>query len=194
MTIRDTSEGYGIVTRLLHWSMALAVVAMFALGWWMVGLDYYSPYYRSAPDLHRSVGIVLLVALALRFGWRTANVRPDDRVLTPRERAVSHIVHVAFYPLLLAVMVSGYLISTVDGRPIDVFGLFSVPSLIQSKGLEDAAGFAHEWLAYLTIALATLHSAAALKHHFVDKSNILTRMWSGPSTTPSSPTERMRHP
>ncbi len=77
-------------------------------------------------------------------------------------------------------MVSGYLISTPDGRPIDVFGLFSVPSLIQSKGLEDTAGFVHEVLAYVTVAVALLHSAGALKHHIIDHSNILTRMWSGP--------------
>jgi cytochrome b561 len=73
-------------------------------------------------------------------------------------------------------MASGYLISTADGRLIEVFNWFSVPSLVQRKGLEETAGEVHEWLAYATIALVALHAAASLKHHFVDRSRILTRM------------------
>ena len=144
MRIKDTAAGYGLVTRVLHWTMAVAIFGMFALGLWMVGLDYYSPYYNSAPDLHRSIGIILLIALTFRFVWRLVNPKPDDSELSPLERKASQVVHWGFYPLLFALMISGYLISTPDGRPIDVFGLFSVPSLIQSKGLEDTAGFVHE--------------------------------------------------
>lgn len=181
MIIKDTTSGYGLVSRLFHWLMAAAIFALFALGWWMVGLDYYSPYYHSAPDLHRSVGILLLIALAARMAWRAINTKPSDADLTPFERMGARIVHIGFYPLLLALLVSGYLISTPDGRPIDVFGIFSVPSIIQMKGLEDTAGFVHRWLAYATIALAALHTAAALKHHFADRGNTLKRMWSGPT-------------
>lgn len=180
MLIRDTSLGYGLVSRAAHWLMAVAIFAMFGLGYWMTGLTYYSPYYNSAPGLHRSAGILLLIALLARFAWRLANVKPSDAELRPFERKVSHLVHWGFYPLLLALMISGYLISTPDGRPIDVFGIFSVPSFVQKKGLEDAAGFVHEALAYVVMALAAIHSVAALKHHIVDKHSTLTRMWSGP--------------
>lgn len=183
MLIRDTTAGYGLITRLTHWVMAIAIIGMFFLGLWMVTLDYYSPYRQSAPDLHRSVGILLLILLVLRFGWRVVNPKPDDSELSPWERAASRVVHWGFYPLLLALMVSGYLISTADGRPIAVFGWFSVPSLVHKKGLEEPAGEVHEWLAYLTIALVILHAAASLKHHFVDRSRILARMWSGPPSS-----------
>lgn len=180
MLIGDSKAGYGLITRLTHWIMALAIPAMFALGLWMVTLNYYSPYYRIAPDIHRSVGMLLLFLLVLRFVWRLANPKPGDAELKPFERAASRAVHWGFYPLLLALMVSGYLISTADGRPIEVFDWFSVPSFIQKKGLEDTAGEVHEFLAYATIVLVVLHAAAALKHHFVDRSSILKRMWSGP--------------
>lgn len=180
MIIRNTPDGYGIVSRLFHWLMAIAIVAMFGLGWWMVDLDYYNPYYHSAPALHKSIGILLTMALALRFVWRLANEQPSDTELSSVERAASRIVHWGFYPLLLALMVSGYLISTADGRPIDVFGLFSVPSPGENKGLEDTAGAVHEWLAYGVIVLASVHTAGALKHHFIDRAATLTRMWSGP--------------
>lgn len=183
MTVRDTPQGYGWVSRALHWSMAAAIIAMFVLGLWMVRLDYYSPYYHAAPDIHKGIGILLLIALALRFGWRLANARPADDELSPLERNVARAVHWGFYPLLLALMVSGYLMSTADGKPIDVFGLFNVPSPGENKGLEDAAGAAHEWLAYGVIAVATLHAAGALKHHFVDRNRTLLRMWSGPRSS-----------
>jgi len=180
MLIQDTKAGYGLLTRLMHWIMAVGIVAMFVLGLWMVTLSYYSPYYQTAPDIHRSVGILLLILLVVRFAWRLANPKPDDSELSPLERAVSPVVHWGFYLLLLALMVSGYLISSSDGRPVEVFNWFSVPSVIHEKGLEEPAGTVHEILAYVTIAVAALHSAAALKHHFIDRNRILARMWSGP--------------
>lgn len=183
MHIRDTHTGYGLVTRLFHWLTAVAIVAVFALGYWMVELEYDSPFYNSAPDLHRSLGILLGIALLARFGWRLANVHPDDSELSKLERLVAKAAHWGFYALLLAITLSGYFISTSDGRPVDVFGLFSVPSAVVSKEMTDTAGYIHRILAYITIGLAVLHSAAALKHHFVDRSTILKRMWSGPPET-----------
>jgi cytochrome b561 len=184
MFVRDTLEGYGIVSRLFHWLMAAAIIAMFVLGVWMVRLDYYSPYYNAAPDLHRSLGILLLLALLVRWMWRAANPKPSTDELAPLERKLSYFVHWGFYVLMLALMLSGYLISTPDGQPINVFGWFSMPSFIRMPGLEDRAGYIHRILAYAVVALAVVHALAALKHHYVDKSTILKRMWAGP-TSPS---------
>jgi cytochrome b561 len=186
MLIRDTSAGYGVVSRLFHWLMAIAIVAMFVLGLWMVRLDYYSPYYNSAPDIHRSVGMILLLALVLRWLWRALNPKPSDAELSPFERKASFTVHWGFYVLLLALMISGYLISTPDGAPISIFGWFDVPSLVKMPGLETPAGNVHRVLAYAVIALAIVHALAALKHHFIDKSSIMTRMWSGPKISSRS--------
>lgn len=181
--IRDSAEGYGVVSRLFHWLMALAIFALFGLGVWMVTLDYYSPYYKSAPDLHRSVGVLVVVALVLRFVWRISNVKPDDSELTPFERKASALVHWGFYPLLLALGLSGYVMSGADGRAIDVFNWASLPSLYTASGLEDTAGLVHKSLAYATIGIAAIHAGGALKHHIVDRSDILRRMWSGPRTS-----------
>jgi cytochrome b561 len=180
MHVRDTTAGYGLPTRIVHWLMAVAIIGMYALGLWMVDLNYYSPYYRSAPDLHRSIGMLLLILLVARFVWRLFNGRPSDDELSPIERIAARIVHWGFYPLLLALMVSGYLMSTADGRPIEVFDWFSVPALIHDKGMEKTAGEIHEFLANLTMFVVLLHAAASLKHHFFDRSSVLARMWSGP--------------
>lgn len=181
MQIRDTTDGYGLPTRIVHWLMTVAIIGMYVLGLWMVDLDYYSPYYRSAPDLHRSVGMLLLAVLVVRFVWRLINDKPSDEELSRFERYTSQIVHWGFYPLLFALMVSGYLMSTADGRPIEVFDWFSVPALVHDKGMEKTAGEVHEVLADITMILVLLHAAAALKHHFLDRSRVLARMWSGPA-------------
>ena len=170
MTIRDTTAGYGLPTRIVHWLMAVAIVGLYVLGLWMVDLNYYSPYYRSAPDLHRSVGMLLLGLLVVRFVWRLFNDKPADSELSAFERFTATIVHWGFYPLLLALMVSGYLMSTADGRPIEVFDWFSVPALIHDKGMEKTAGEIHELLADITMGLVIVHTLAALKHHFWDRS------------------------
>jgi cytochrome b561 len=189
MYIRDTSQGYGVVSRLFHWLMAVAIFAMFGLGVWMVRLDYYSPYYNAAPDFHRSFGILLLFALLVRWAWRAANPKPSADGLTPLEQKISYAVHWGFYVLLLGLMISGYLITTPDGQPIDVFGWFDVPSLVQMRGLEDRAGYVHRLVAYVVIALAVVHSLAALKHHYFDRSNVLRRMWLGPPRLAANPKE-----
>jgi cytochrome b561 len=168
------------VSRLLHWGFAIVILALFALGWWMVTLDYHSPFYNSAPYWHKAVGMVLLILLLPRLVWRLVNPKPSDDELSPFERRASALVHWGFYPLMLALLVSGYLIPTANGQPIDLFGLVSIPALVTGEGQEDLAGWIHEILAYVTMGLAALHAAAALKHHFADRSSILTRMWSGP--------------
>lgn len=179
MQIKNSEAGYGIVARVLHWGMAIAILGMFGLGLWMRTLTYYSPYYKSGPALHKSIGLVLLVLLLGRFIWRQVNAKPNDSYLEPAERHISNLMHLAFYGFLLVLMLLGYLISTVDGRGIQVFGLFEIPSIYAQKGLEDAVGLLHRWLAYLLMGFVALHAMAALKHHFINKDVTLLRMLRG---------------
>lgn len=81
MALKNSEMGYGLVARALHWGMALAIFAMFGLGIWMRSLDYYSPYYQTAPDFHKSAGLVLLVLLLARYGWRLINIKPNEDYL-----------------------------------------------------------------------------------------------------------------
>ena len=164
MIIRDTPERYGIVSQSLHWGMAAGIIALFGLGWWMVRLDYYDDYYTRAPALHRSIGMLMMFALILRIAWRIANRKPAHPDLTPFERKASSLVHFAFYPLLLVLTMSGYLISTGDGRAIDVFDWFAVPSVLHNKSIAVAAGPIHRWMAYTVMILAGLHASAAIRH------------------------------
>jgi cytochrome b561 len=176
--LRNSQHTYGLVAVLLHWLVAVAVVGMFVLGLWMVDLTYYSDWYRTAPAIHKGIGVLLFIAVAVRLGWRIVGRQP--------ERLASHsalaqraagIAHALLYTLLFAVMLSGYLISTADGRPIDVFGLFSVPASIRDlPNQADIAGAVHLVLAITLVSLAGIHALAALKHHIVDRDRTLLRM------------------
>ncbi len=178
MRLRSRSDNWGALLIALHWLSAVAVYGLFALGLWMTGLSYYDPWYHRAPDYHRSIGVLLLLATALRLAWRLIDGRPRE---LPEhlewERLVAKIVHSLLYLLLFAVMVSGYLISTAEGRGIEVFGWFELPATLYGiEGQEDIAGEIHLALAWGLVGLALLHGIAALKHHFIDRDRTLKRM------------------
>lgn len=175
---RNTEDGYGAVAIVLHWLVAIALIGLFALGLWMTGLTYYDAWYQTAPAIHKGMGVLLFLTLTARLAWRLASPPPNPLPsLTPFERRASSLVHGLLYALLFAVMIAGYLISTADGRPVDVFGLFSIPAAMSGlPGQADIAGKVHLTLAIVVIALATVHALAALKHHFVDRDRTLLRM------------------
>ncbi|MBE9527803.1 MAG: cytochrome b [Proteobacteria bacterium] len=178
--LANSTERFGVVSLALHWVMALLVFALFALGLYMTGLDYTDAWYRSAPEFHKSFGMALFVLAILRVGWRLGTVTPALVPMPKWESIVALEVHRLFYILLLLIPISGYLISTADGRGIEFFGLFEVPALISSiDKQEDVAGAVHLYLALFVIGLAGLHTLAALKHHFVDKDATLKRIFGG---------------
>jgi cytochrome b561 len=178
MQIRNTASSYGLVAIAIHWLVALAIFSLFGLGYWMVDLSYYHDWYKRAPDIHRSVGILLLVVMVFRVIWKGLNVSPASPPEHKRwEVRSAHLVHALFYVLIFVAMVSGYLISTADGSSISVFGWFEVPSVTgQIKGMEDVAGTVHYWTTWAIIGLALVHAAGALKHHFIDRDQTLRRM------------------
>ena len=176
---KNNLMGYGWVAITLHWLFALVVTGLFILGVWMTDLTYYDDWYKRAPDIHRSIGVLLFFALVFRIYWRMSNVAPLDEPETDKlQTKIAHIVHKLLYILLFAMMVSGYLISTADGRGIDVFGLFQVPAIppLNIENLEDKAGDVHWYLALILAGLTGLHALAALKHHFIDRDRTFIKM------------------
>lgn len=142
----------------------------------MVDLDYYSQWYKTAPHYHKSAGLVLAFLTVLRLVWKIRQI-PPKTLGKDWERVVAKLAHRLLYILLASLFVSGYLISTADGRGIDVFNWFTLPSLGEFiEDQEDTAGQLHEWFAYGLIGLAFLHAMAALKHHSLDKDRTLSRM------------------
>lgn len=178
MQVRNTDNRFGVVTISLHWLVAVAVFGLFGLGYWMVGLSYYDDWYRTGPDIHRSVGILLFAAMVLRLCWRFVNPVPGPLPNHSRfEVLAAHGAHLMLYVLTFVAMISGYLISTADGSSVSVFDWFQVPSVTgQVKGLEDTAGVVHYWSTWALVVLAGLHGMAAVKHHLIDRDDTLRRM------------------
>ncbi|PKH06055.1 cytochrome b [Moritella sp. Urea-trap-13] len=177
--LKNTKTAYGWIAILLHWVMALAIFGMFGLGLYMVELTYYDAWYKGSLDLHKSIGILLLGLLLLRTLWRGININPDsaDQHASKFEVTSAHLVHLGLYLLMFTLMLSGYLISTADGRGISVFELFTIPAIPFSvDNQEDIAGQIHEILAWALVLLAGVHALAAIKHHFINKNNTLVRM------------------
>ena len=176
--MNNTSTSYGYVSIFFHWLSALSIFGLFGLGYYMVDLTYYHEWYKTAPELHKSIGIVFFILMAFRLVWRIKQIQPnhlDSHSLL--EQKAGKITHALLYWLIFTIMVAGYLISTADGRGIEVFEFVTIPaigSIIDNQ--EDIAGLVHKWLAYVLIGLALLHALAALKHHFIDKDNTLNRI------------------
>ena len=178
MQFKNTRTRYGLVAITLHWLVALTVIGLAILGLWMVDLSYYSPYYRSAPFWHKSIGLTLFAVLLLRLLWRGFNPRPEHLPNHKRwELGLAGVVHVLLYLLLFVIVLSGYLISTETGQGISFFGWFEVPALITGLTAQaDRAGLVHYWVAIAVLVLAGLHALGALKHHFIDRDDTLRRM------------------
>ncbi len=178
MRWQNTASNWGAGAIALHWLTALVVFAMFGLGLYMTDLNLYHPWYHKAPHLHRSVGVLLFIATLMRLGWRLWN--PPPAPLANHlwwEKLLARLMHGALYLLLFAVMLSGYLISTADGRAVEVFNWFSVPATLSGlEEQEDVAGTVHLVLASSLIAFALMHAGAAFKHHFFDRDRTLLRM------------------
>lgn len=178
MALGNTPHQFGWISIALHWGVAVTVFGLFAVGLYMVDLTYYDSLYTKLPHWHRSVGLLLLAVVLFRLLWRWWSPPPAPLATHRRwERRVAATAHLALYLLLIAMCVSGYLMSSASGRAIPVFDWFSVPSVTgRVANMEDIAGNIHEWLAWTLMGLVSLHAAGALKHHFIDRDNTLKRM------------------
>lgn len=178
MLIKNTEDRFGIVTILFHWIMAILLIGLVSVGLYMsdlpIGVQKLKLY-----GLHKEFGILALMLVMLRVVWRIQNMNPSLSSLPWFERTAARIVHWAFYGFMFALPISGWLMTSAANLPPSFFGLFLLPALVPPNQ-EQMHLFQqiHEYLAYGLIVTFCLHVLAALKHHFIDKDNILRRILS----------------
>lgn len=179
MLIFNTQDRYGIINILLHWIMAILVLGMIALGWYMSDLPV-SLQKLKLFGLHKEFGVLVFMLIILRLFWRLINQTPRLPSQIPWiQRLAARIVHWIFYVLLILIPISGWLMSSAAGLSVSFFGLFTLPNIIDAnKETMEQFLIVHSWLAYTLLVVIILHAAAALKHHFIDKDDILRRMLS----------------
>lgn len=174
--MNSAPTSYNLLAKVFHWLSAILVIGLFAVGLWMVELTYYSEWYQLAPHWHKSVGLCLALLTLIRLAWKLFSQTPKIEG-SPLERKAAISAHHLLYLLLFVLFISGYLISTADGRGIMIFDWFELPGLGSFfNNQEDIAGLVHEYAAYALIGLVALHALAALKHHFINKDNTLKKM------------------
>jgi len=178
MQVYNSKENFGLITILIHWLMAIAIIGLFVLGTYMVGLGYYDPNYHELPWWHKSFGLIVAFMLIIRLIWKWSNPKVAIiKSIKPIEIKLATLVQVALYLLILICCTSGIMISTATGAGIDFFNWFEIPALISyGESQSDLAGQVHEISTLALIILASLHMLAALKHHFIQKDATLRRM------------------
>ena len=179
MALSNSSARWGAIAQVFHWVIVWALLAQFVLA-------------SAAEDLpagvgklatlarHKSIGITILLLAVLRLAWRWSQrshspALPAD--LKRYERVLAQLIHLGLYGLLFALPLSGWLMSSAKHYTVSWFGWVTLPDLVApNEALFEVLKGTHELLANALLALAALHVAAALVHHFVRKDTVLTRM------------------
>lgn len=175
MQLKNSEKAYGLVSMFFHWLIALLMIGLIILGLYMVRLPI-SLQKLKLYGWHKEFGFMVLGLAILRLLWRWINISPS-LLLPAWERLAARAVHWTFYGFMFALPITGWLITSAAGLPASFFGLITLPSLISpNEELRRTFEEIHEWLAYGLIVFIALHTAAALKHHFINKDDILRRM------------------
>lgn len=170
-------RSYGAIAKAFHWIMFLGVAGMFPLGYVMADMRL-SPQKLQIISWHKSFGIVLLLLVLLRLGWRVASPPPALPDAIPwRERTAARSVHALLYVCLFALPISGWFMSSAAGLPIVVFKAWQLPDPIGAdEGVRLALFATHKIIGFCLLALLAVHVAAALFHHYLRRDDILMRM------------------
>jgi cytochrome b561 len=178
-------RGWSAATIALHWLSAVLILTLLGLGWYMVHGDLQASTKFDLYQFHKSLGFLSLALLLFRLLARFSRPAPPPPPAMPLvERRLAAGAHIAFYILLLLAGASGWLLVSTAIIPIPTrfFDLFVIPNLTRpSTEWFDAMTLAHYVVSRLLIGLLILHIAAALKHHFHDRDNVLIRMLPWPS-------------
>jgi cytochrome b561 len=177
MTARQPTQIYTRTAIALHWLMAVLILVTFSVGLYMHGL-HLSPFKLKIYSWHKWAGVTAFLLLLIRLVWRAGHRSPDLPVSMPAwQRVGAHAVHGLLYLLMIAVPLTGWLMSSAKGFQTVYFGVLPIPDLLaKNTELGNALRAIHEWLNYLMLALVTGHAGMALKHHLIDRDDILVRM------------------
>lgn len=176
MTDSVSKTRYDLMAQALHWATALAIVGAFVLIQVLEGMPK-GDARSSLMGLHKSLGVVALGLVLVRVVWRHLSAPPAPPPMAAWMETASRWAHVALYALMIAVPVVGMVMSWSAGRPIGVFGLFTLPDLLPpNPALKKGAEEVHEVLGNMILILAGLHAVAALLHQYVLRDGVLGRM------------------
>ena len=177
---------YSAVSIVLHWTIALAILGQIQLGWTMTDLDEGMTQFRLY-QLHKSIGITILLLSLVRLGWRLTHPAPPlPAHMKGWERVLARTTHVGFYVAMIGMPLVGWAVVSASpyNIPTVLYDAVPWPHLPVLPDLEpdtkedlaESLADVHGTSAWLVIGLLALHAAGALKHHFLDRDTVLWRM------------------
>jgi cytochrome b561 len=174
---------YGASAIALHWILALLVLVLYGIGWYMVEIPKGTPPVAYWYNLHKSIGIVAALPVLLLIAWRVTHAPPPlPGSLAAWQARAAHVNHVLFYICLVVLVVSGFIESNFTKFGIRFFG-YPLPRLFaEDKSLYWIFNRIHVYTSYFFAALVAVHIAAALKHLLVNRDGVFQRMWFGRSS------------
>ena len=191
--MRNTADGWGLPARALHWGMALLILGLLGVGWYMVNVVGTSDLVLRfrLTQWHKSFGFVAFALALLRLVWRAANPAPREPAGPAWEHAAARGAHLALYVLMVVMPLSGWLMASAS--PLNdpgafpfqirnmVFGWFELPDPFDpgSERLEAAFRAVHVWSGGAMALLVAAHAGAGLAHHLVRRDRVLLRMLRG---------------
>ena len=176
----NAANRYTTTAITLHWLVALLILSTFPLGLYMVDLPL-SPDKLRLYSYHKWIGVTVFLLVVARLAWRLTHAPPPlPDGIAAWQRHASVAAHGLLYALMLAIPLSGWLMSSAKGFQTVWFGVLPLPDLLErNRALGDLLATVHQGLNYTLAALVILHVAAALKHHFVERRPFLQRMGLG---------------
>ncbi|TMS59512.1 cytochrome b [Imbroritus primus] len=172
------TSGYTRTAIGLHWLIALLIIGGFAVGLYMTSLEGLSLTKLKLYSWHKWIGVTVFLLALLRVIWRFVHGAPSVVPGMPAWQArAAHAAHLLLYVLIVAVPLTGFLMSQAAGIPVVYFGLWELPTVVASdEALKAGMQQAHVILNYLMAALVAVHALAAFKHHFIHRDGTLARM------------------
>ncbi len=170
---------YNISMRILHWLMAILILCLIAVGFYMEGLPKEDPIKYTLYGLHKSFGVMIIFLFVVRIITRIrSSIPPLPEGIKPLEKKLSHGIHHLLYLFMILVPVSGYVMSDAGGHDVKFFGLLMPDFFEKNKEIGGIAHEMHEIIPYVLLGIVILHVAGAIKHRFFEpkENDVIGRM------------------
>jgi cytochrome b561 len=178
MSNSESTQRYPTTVVVLHWAIAAVVVGLVVLGWWMQAIPKEPVGPRAdAYNLHKSVGLAVLLVMLARLAWRITHRMPELPPLPLWQARAALSVHVLLYVAMFVDALSGYLGSATSGYPVKFFGWVLPAWAGANAAVKDACSVVHVAASWVLVVLIGIHLLATAYHQWVLRDGLLLRMW-----------------
>ena len=178
LTAKNESNRYGKVSRMLHWTIAILFISLIPMGIFASMIPEDTEYRNAYYVVHKTIGVTVFLLVIVRLIWNRLSRRPSlDNALTLREEKLAHRAHNTLYFMMLAIPITGFMMTSYHGYETYFFFWEMQPLWEQSEIYQVWGGFHKYLLPYLLYIVLGAHILGALKHQFIDKhANAFKRM------------------